>query len=73
MPTTTTSWRGIEEFVGINSRVDAMQAVLFRRAGSAQSQADITLARQLLGYEPQVDFDDGLRQSIDYYRTIAQR
>ena len=33
-----------------------------------ESQADITLARQLLGYEPQVDFEDGLRRSIDYYR-----
>jgi dTDP-4-amino-4,6-dideoxygalactose transaminase len=28
VPTTTTSWRGIEEFVGINSRVDAMQAAV---------------------------------------------
>ena len=36
-----------------------------------ESQADITLARRLLGYEPQVDFDEGLRRSIDYYRQIA--
>jgi UDP-glucose 4-epimerase len=36
-----------------------------------ESQADITLARRLLGYEPQVDFEEGLRQSIDYYRRIA--
>jgi UDP-glucose 4-epimerase len=36
-----------------------------------ESQADITLARKLLGYEPQVDFEDGLRRSIDYYRKIA--
>jgi UDP-glucose 4-epimerase len=35
------------------------------------SQADITLARSLLGYEPQTNFEDGLRQSIDYYRTCA--
>ena len=32
-----------------------------------ESLADITLARKLLGYEPQVDFDEGLRRSIDYY------
>ena len=31
------------------------------------------LARKLLGYEPQVDFEDGLRQSIDYYRMIARQ
>jgi len=23
----------------------------------------------LLGYEPQVDFQEGLRRSIDYYRS----
>ena len=38
-----------------------------------ESQADITLARQLLRYEPQVNFEEGLRQSIDYYRRIAAR
>ncbi|MEN6458055.1 MAG: SDR family oxidoreductase [Thermoguttaceae bacterium] len=44
------------------------------RAGDIhESQADITLARQLLGYEPQVSFEDGLRQSIGYYRSIAKR
>ena len=36
-----------------------------------ESQADVTLARQLLGYEPQVDFEDGLRRSIDYYRKAG--
>jgi UDP-glucose 4-epimerase len=38
-----------------------------------ESMADITLARTLLGYEPQVDFSEGLRRSIDYYRQIAAR
>jgi UDP-glucose 4-epimerase len=38
-----------------------------------ESQADITLARTLLAYEPPVDFEDGLRRSIDYYREIAAR
>jgi len=35
-----------------------------------ESMADITLARQLLHYEPQVDFTAGLRKSIEYYRTV---
>ncbi len=38
-----------------------------------QSMADISQARQVLGYEPQVDFHEGLRRSIDYYRQIAGR
>jgi UDP-glucose 4-epimerase len=36
-----------------------------------ESLADITLARKLLAYEPQIGFEEGLRRSIDYYRGIA--
>jgi UDP-glucose 4-epimerase len=38
-----------------------------------ESLADITLARASLGYEPQVPFREGLRRSIEYYRSLAQR
>ncbi len=34
-----------------------------------ESLADITQARQRLAYEPQVTFEDGLKRSIDYYRS----
>jgi len=37
-----------------------------------ESLADITQARRLLGYEPQVDFEEGLRRSIAYYRQLAR-
>jgi UDP-glucose 4-epimerase len=36
-----------------------------------ESMADITQARTLLGYEPPVEFRDGLRRSIHYYRSIC--
>jgi len=36
-----------------------------------ESMADITLARDLLGYHPAVDFTEGLRRSIDYYRSLG--
>jgi dTDP-glucose 4,6-dehydratase len=32
-------------------------------------QPDITRARTLLGWEPAVDFDKGIRVTIDYFRT----
>jgi nucleoside-diphosphate-sugar epimerase len=32
------------------------------------SMADISKAEELLGYEPDVDFEEGLRQTIDFYR-----
>jgi UDP-glucose 4-epimerase len=38
-----------------------------------ESLADISAAIKQLGYEPQVDFEDGLRQSIDYYRSLVKK
>ncbi|MBJ6800229.1 UDP-glucuronic acid decarboxylase family protein [Geomonas propionica] len=35
-----------------------------------QRQPDITLAKQMLGWEPKVSVDDGLRQTIDYFRSV---
>ena len=37
------------------------------------SQADITRARDYLGYEPQVLFAEGLERTFDWYRTTAQQ
>jgi UDP-glucose 4-epimerase len=34
------------------------------------SLADISAARRLLGYEPVVGLEEGLRRSIDYYRSV---
>jgi len=39
------------------------------RAGDVrESRADISEARRCLAYEPEIDFEEGLRRSIDYYR-----
>ncbi|MBE7495741.1 MAG: SDR family oxidoreductase [Verrucomicrobiaceae bacterium] len=35
-------------------------------------QPDITLARQLLGWEPKVSFEDGIRRTIDYFRDFLR-
>jgi nucleoside-diphosphate-sugar epimerase len=40
------------------------------RAGDVKdSQADITKAKELLGYTPIVSFEDGLRQTVEWYRS----
>lgn len=36
------------------------------------SCADLTLAKKMLGYEPLVTFEEGLRRAIDYYRKKSQ-
>ena len=38
-----------------------------------ESLADITLARKLLGYEPQVRLEEGLKRTISYYREIVSK
>ena len=36
------------------------------------SLADISLARKLLGYEPQVRLEEGIKRTIAYYRDTMQ-
>jgi UDP-glucose 4-epimerase len=36
-----------------------------------ESLADISAARRVLGYEPVIDFDEGLRRSIEYYASLV--
>jgi nucleoside-diphosphate-sugar epimerase len=42
------------------------------RAGDIkESLADISRARNLLGYEPKVDFSEGLRRTVEWYKARA--
>ena len=42
------------------------------RAGDVRdSQADISKARRLLGYEPIVSFEEGLSRTVEWYRATA--
>lgn len=42
------------------------------RAGDVRdSLADITAARQVLGYEPRISVSEGLARSVAYYRSLA--
>ena len=39
------------------------------RAGDVRdSLADLRLAREVLGYEPIVSFEEGIRRTVDWYR-----
>lgn len=42
-----------------------------REGDVMHSTAEISLAREVLGYEPLVSFEEGLRRTIDYYRGFA--
>ena len=42
-----------------------------RRGDVLHSCADVSLAKELLGYRPLVSFEDGLSLAIDYYRELV--
>ena len=44
-----------------------------REGDVRHSLADISLAKDVLGYEPTFSLAEGLQQSIDYYRTLVDR
>jgi nucleoside-diphosphate-sugar epimerase len=44
-----------------------------REGDIRDSQADITQARELLGYEPKVDFEQGIRRTFEWYRTCQAK
>jgi nucleoside-diphosphate-sugar epimerase len=42
------------------------------RSGDVKdSQADISKARRLLGYQPAISFEDGLKRTVEWYRTAT--
>jgi UDP-glucose 4-epimerase len=69
------SYNLLELIAGINAALGTYIEPLFEpaRAGDVRdSLAGISLARELLGYEPTVGFEEGLRRTVEYYRTAVQ-
>jgi UDP-glucose 4-epimerase len=67
------------ERISLNELLDVLKKIIGRtdvkaeyrepRAGDVRhSQADITQARELLGYEPHVGLEEGLRLTIDWWK-----
>ncbi len=60
---------------GLNELLDTDIQPKFEpaRAGDVrESLADISMAQELMGYEPTIEFEEGLRRSIDYYKSIIK-
>jgi len=43
----------------------------FRDDDPMQRRPDITLAKELLGWQPKVDFTQGLQKTIAYFKTVV--
>ena len=60
----------LEEIMGVRASVDYQPA---RPGDVRDSLADISLARDLLGYEPKVGVAEGLRRTADWFASNAPR
>ena len=59
-------FHAVRDFAGV--KVEPMYAAA-RQGDVRDSQADIQKAGRLLGYQPTVNFDEGLRKTFEWYRT----
>ncbi len=69
------SFNLLELVDGINKALGTGVKPIFEsaRVGDVRdSLADINLARELLKYEPKIGFDEGLRRTVEYYKTAKQ-
>jgi nucleoside-diphosphate-sugar epimerase len=60
----------LEEIMGVRATVDYQPA---RPGDVRDSLADISLAEQLLGYQPKVAVEEGLRRTVAWFETNAPR
>ncbi|BDS14980.1 SDR family oxidoreductase [Aureispira anguillae] len=62
-------FEGVREAAGVPEKEAIHRAP---RAGDIRdSQADISKARKLLGYDPQFDFKEGLKITVDYFKDLV--
>ena len=40
-----------------------------REGDVLRTEADVSLARRLIGYEPKVDIEEGLRRTVEWFRS----
>jgi len=57
--------RLIEEFTGKTARVENRE---FHKADLKATWADITKARELLGWQPKVSLEEGIRRTVDWFK-----
>jgi len=59
----------VEEIVGVNLEVHREDA---QKGDVRHTSADMTKARKMLGYEPQVSIEAGLRSEFEWIKTMSQ-
>jgi nucleoside-diphosphate-sugar epimerase len=42
-----------------------------REGDVRKTEADVSLARQAIGYEPSIDIEEGLRRTVEWFRSAG--
>jgi len=69
-PTETTILEFAEKIIALTGSSSRVVFKPLPADDPKQRQPDITLAKEMLGWEPKVPVDEGLKQTIDYFRSI---
>ena len=66
----------LKKFIGIAADCVGREAIINimpNQAGDVtRTCADITLARNLIGYEPKVSLEEGMKRTVDWYRDMVE-
>ena len=54
----------IEKYLGKSAAIDQKP---FQKVDMMETWADITKAGKLLGWQPEVEFEDGMKRTVDWY------
>jgi UDP-glucuronate decarboxylase len=55
------------EFTGSNSKIELCE---LPSDDPTQRQPDITLAKEIMGWEPQIMLEEGLKKTIPYFESL---
>ena len=67
-PTEFTILECAQRVLAVTGSKSALKYEALPQDDPKQRRPDISKAKQLLGWEPQIDLDNGLRMSLEYFR-----
>ena len=65
--------RILEIIAGLTGATPEPEHTPPREGDVLRTEADVSLARRLIGYEPRVDIDEGLRRTVEWFRPTERR
>ena len=62
-----------QKVIAVSASTSTIQYEPLPQDDPKQRRPDITKARRLLGWDPRIDLENGLKLSLDYFKTAVQQ